>query len=124
MKLEQQVCSIEPAKRLKELEVKQESIYFYDEDGVLLHKGSYAKEKTSAFLVSELSQFLPKNENIVTMLFTNGNAQIAIQGNIELEEGLGTQWGAAGHCIGMDCTEADARAKMLVYLLENKLITL
>lgn len=138
MKLEQQVVSLDLAKRLKELGVKQESLFYWAKDehykldwriefgrpaGTYQNSEWLNGEMCAAFTVAELGEMLPKNENILTMHFTNGHTQIAIQGDIQLEEGLATRWGAASKCIEAD-TEADARAKMLIYLLENKIITL
>lgn len=137
MKLENQCCSLELAKKLKELGVKQESLFVWDwsekgnEQANLIYwepeKGNSHKVVGgflySAFTVAELGEMFPKVENLVTMFFENGRCQIAFQGNVENDEGIATRWGAAGQSIEAD-TEADARAKMLIYLLENKLITL
>lgn len=125
MQLEQQVCSLELAKKLKELGVKQESLWVYDELGCLITRQSYAKTRTAAFTVAEPGVVLPKEENIVCMLFASGRCQYAIEGDVKYQGGgiQSSRWGAAGTCISGD-TEADARARMLVYLLENKLTTL
>ena len=39
MKLEKQVCSLELAKKLKELGVKQESLWFYNSKTMKLQRG-------------------------------------------------------------------------------------
>lgn len=115
MTLSEQFCSITLAKRLKELGVKQESLFFFR-----LYKGEtvirlelfsnrlrlITDESYSAFTVAELGKMLGKR-----MLETYRNA-----GAVLLS------------CYGLpqftETTEANARAKMLIYLLENKLITL
>lgn len=72
MKLESQVCSLEYAKRLKELGVKQESLFywsFYDggfseeEPGITLTDEAnhgFEEDLLSAFTVAELGEMLPK----------------------------------------------------------------
>jgi|ERR1700733_4407555 len=123
MKLEQQVCSLELAKRLKDLGVKQEGAYSWVrfDDGQFelrfVAKDSLRDiwiEHASAFTVAELGWMLPI-EYI---------SQRRPTGAI----GSGQYCWWAGHYDGdytvRERTEADARAKMLIYILENKLITL
>lgn len=157
MKIEQQVCSLELSKRLKELGVKQESLWYWvltdlqqielalDSRGYQL-EGGYIRvptlsrpedygyrevvEKYSAFTVAELGEILPND-------FGHGESF-----NGETTEY--DEWGLSFKsykvnniwcCDSFDDesdvdyvskadTEANARAKMLIYLLENKLITL
>lgn len=134
MKLEQQVVSLELAQKLKELGVKQESLFYWCgshsnpdapwgihnwsiRDKEFRHWSIRDKEfrlryyqsddPVSAFTVAELGEILK-----------NGGACSFYQGlwccTYVSEDGR-------SHKEGAD-TEADARAKMLVYLLENKLI--
>lgn len=121
MELEQQVTSLEPSEKLRELGVRQESLFYWthcpvkEQNGEWTHVLTYGRnnelpETYAAFTVAELGEMidgwrLPKR----TM---NGKAWIA--GDDELPTYV---------IIGCK-TEADARAKMLIYLLENKLITL
>lgn len=121
MKLESQVCSLELAKRLKELGVKQESL-FYWKDIVGTKEGCFYKEVSmykdyhiggvdfellcSAFTVAELGN----------LIGAGLNTKINMSGNIVVFHTL--------HEGGFTAdTEADARAKMLIYLLENNLLT-
>lgn len=120
MTLEQQVTSFELSKRLKELGVKQESLFYYAPfKGKLcpvyindLRRGTSLpiKNYISAFTVSELGEML-KDQDLECIWFHEHN-----------------KYGAYQTCSGLnpffDDTEADARAKMLIYLLENSLITL
>lgn len=129
MKLKQQVCSLELAKRLKELGVKQESLfYWYNKDD-----RNFLSEMTpnysvtdgfipfSAFTVAELGEMLP---NIVMKDEQDWWFET-------LKNGSGTSWMVCYEAkdesdviVFHADTEADARAKMLIYLLENNLITL
>lgn len=110
MKLENQVCSLDLAKRLKELGVKQNGLYHwitYKKIKPSLCFGTPVTDRDfSAFTVAELGEMLPETELI---------RDTKVLG----------QWGCdfMSHRTFGD-TEADTRAKMLVYLLENKLITL
>jgi len=131
MKLEQQVCSLELAKRLKELGVKQESYFRHvrlsdkpdlTEDWYILdRKPTDYLEIVSAFTVAELGELLP---NIVMKDEQDWWFET-------LKNGSGTSWMVCYEAkdesdviVFHAPTEADARAKMLIYLLENKLITL
>lgn len=152
MKLEDQVCSLELSKRLKELGVKQESLFYWgisefetDKPEITLYRSqgeldsdkdisklfgvwSYSdveigsfKDTHSAFTVAELGEMLPKrlvgdhplwyltvhcNDNYYSVDFETFNGKIQKQ--------FGCQ----------DRNEANARAEMLIYLLEQKLISL
>lgn len=117
MTLEKQVCSLELAKRLKELGVKQESLWFWrflkgsNPEWDLAYSGNVrAVEKTySAFTVAELGEMLPEDCKTRRPVDEKGKW---------LVDSLGTD-----RFFRAD-TEADARAAMLIYLLEQKLITL
>jgi hypothetical protein len=133
MKLEQQVCSLDLAKRLKELGVKQESYAFWNarpnDPPVVLagyELGAFNSLNTpkrsriaSAFTVAELGEIMKNLDGIY------------ITSNFDSDEGLVwvcqiNYWRnerTIGQTESAD-TEADARAKMLCYLLKNKLITL
>lgn len=131
MKLEQQVPSLDLSKRLKELGVKQESLfywqgYLYSEEKIeLVCKEKLDKEYdfVSAPTVAELGEMLP--------LYLKKDSDRGISFSVETS-GLqtwknynNTGWVVAyGGLTSSGNTEANARAKMLVYLLENKLISL
>lgn len=119
MKLENQVVSLELAKRLKELGVKQESVCYwreYEFQGkrfldvdfeMQFRKAHKVFQSIAAFTVAELGELCP--EVIWNTVKNAGNESVkAIIFN--------------GVLFKAD-TEANARAKMLVYLLENNLIT-
>lgn len=110
MNLNEQVCSLELAKRLKELGVKQESLFYWSEN----MRGEWSlncptRDRTSrcsAFTVAELGEMLFPNAKINTIKI--GNVFYLYQFGLDKEF--------------IADTEANARAKMMIYLLENKLI--
>lgn len=147
MKLENQVVSLELAQKLKELGVKQESYFMWHCAGDRCSVGEVVEifpdtnpefrmfNKThntaSAYTVAELGEMLP------CFVVSGESRTYWLEGSKDWNSSQGdnTEWnycavttgdGKAGHtleyCIAT--TEADARAKMLIYLLENKLITL
>lgn len=122
--------SLELAKELKKLGVKQDSeFYWYNskafapyKDNSIMSKeeATYRGEETkgtafidfedtySAFLSSELGELLPNN---VIHYSKDGDMWCALYGK-NLQEGHGE----------FAETEADSRAKMLIYLLEQTII--
>ena len=132
MKLENQVTNLELSQKLKELGVKQESVWTWVVDTqtkkyklvIIGSKGftdyicagrdnKEAEEMFSAFTVAELGEELPdfvytiRNEAKKWMPMYNGYDSKLDEIPVEVN--------------GAD-TEANARAKMLIYLKENKLI--
>ena len=120
MTIENQVSGLELSKRLKELGVKQESYFVWIDslkglDSVVARVDNPHETRIlcSAFTVAELGEMLP--------IFINGMPIRHRQGGttIEHRDGDGQLvWGTE-----MEKTEADARAKMLIYLLEKGLIS-
>jgi hypothetical protein len=123
MTLEQQVCSLELAKRLKELGVKQESYFWWisrmkgdeEESFIMTHtewetyyKGEYGYVCLSAFTVAELGEILKELVNEVEYGFCHGITGWHFYKEKEDDHEYAD-------------TEADARAKCLIYLLENGL---
>lgn len=114
MKLEDQVCNLELAKKLKELRVKQKSLWYWcltrleDESYFELNdsnrhsSGHLFKKWYSAFTIAELGEMLPK---------TFGSMKSYTKGFICSHEN--------DEEIIYDKTEANARAKMLIYLIEK-----
>lgn len=144
MKLEDQVISLELAKRMKELGFKQESIFsWYYIDVPLLYSGpeigyfgsnlpSDASEIYAAYTVAELGEMLP--EGIISIRPLTKN-----EWDFKPED----RWLVADACPYIEreylCmsdgfidtslhsenwanTEVDARAKMLIYLAEKQII--
>jgi hypothetical protein len=147
MKLEDQVCSLDLAKRLKELGVKQHSYFHYslpNPDKAKTVEDKYGLKKCkveittthwgtmfdeyAAFTVAELGEMLPvsiKMNGETHWYDSNKTTHTHRCGYIYIH-GETTGWGrvsdVTSHAVGEAKTEADARAKMLIYLLENKLI--
>lgn len=116
MKLHEQVCTIDQSKRLKELGVKQDSIFnwYKANNGYELYFGDVedvSKFTTtfSAFTVAELGEMLPVNA--ISWKYDKDGVKLY-------------------RCVASDNTyssgyfdtEAEARAAMLIYLLENGLL--
>lgn len=123
MKIEDQVCSLELAKKLKELGVKQDSLLYWlapknpnSKKWFLSMKGGfneiYNHDSISAFTASELGEILPSAikqyywlkiinwyEFELSYIDDNNHVIAQIQDDIEV----------------------NARAKMLIYLIENGL---
>lgn len=132
MELEKQVCSLELSKKLLTLGVKQNSLFYWRDDrdcddntcdecnhkieiifsNYIFHENSVTlRDYYSAFTVSELVEMLP--------------AEI---GNPHLEMGkyrdgrYGIEYLCMDDGYTEDITFANACAKMLIHLLENKFI--
>ena len=171
IELEGQVCSLNLAKRLKELGVKQESCFDWviDDDHpgggtqsiFLWEHGTYSSDPhrrwISAFAVAELGEMLPRTIESKTIeewekveeareavrdklscvfkdmdtyddQFESGmphNIRLSYNDGLEVSyHQITDEWECNYRVIEISGdTEADARAKMLIYLIENKLIT-
>ena len=116
MKLESQVTSLKYAKRLKELKCQQESLWYWTwvewnekTEWVLISWDraiKLKKEKISAFTVAEHGKELPDGFHSVKF-----NQIYRIEYNTDYIKAP----------MQADKNEANARAKMLVYLIKNKL---
>ena len=129
MKIEEQVVSLELATKLKSLRVKQDSLFYWGLNDAFpcnneiiffveelidnkLKDGGY-----SAFTASELLEMLPAEiEDRKIHLYKDNDNWI-----IEYTDG----WGAGEYIEPFeDNNLCNALAKMLIYLIENNLITL
>lgn len=125
MKLENQVTNLEISKRLRELDVKQESLfYWYDVGNDVYYLGSsedaannakdypnstaigYGQRTLSAFTCDEMSDALFSQPKYIGISLEDG-AKWRVQYDIQ-------KWVTAD-------TLADAMGKMLIYLIENGL---
>lgn len=144
MKLQDQVCTLEQAKKLKELGVKQESLFcFIGDDNPdpkynLPHDlyysyqareefgASWWEHRIAAFTVAELGAMLPgvdisKGEFMYFSMGSKGGHWFIDYNGSERKT---IECKGEDDLFEMKETEAGARAEMLIYLLENKLITI
>lgn len=136
MKLENQVVSLELAQKLKKLGVKQDSLFYWklSKDKkvgwyiVMQNKKSPSyeyqmkkNERFSTFTVAEIGEILPA----YVEGFSKHGSWLGIE-KIQFENTWKCNYadGAISHIDIFGKTMADAMAKILIYLLENKLITL
>jgi len=128
MKLANQVSSLELSKKLKELGVKQESLFYYHYlrglNEVIVYdvsawslrpKKTKGYRLTSAFTVAELGEIIFENDYHIPVydgdekywwFYPSRDENYSVN-TVRLKDII---------------TEADARTKMLIYLIENKLI--
>lgn len=122
MKLELQVCSLELAKKLKELGVKQDSLWYWVQEKAFPKNVSVFYKRDlpdeidinafhiySAFTVAELGELLPSEYDGEGIIFFKG-----VDGDAYYADCPKTKLGFWAK------TEADSKAKMLIYLKENK----
>ena len=115
MKIEDQVCSLELAKQLKELGVKQDSLFYINANGNLFYKDNPTKiEGYSAFTATELCEGLPAR------IKTDYDSWTYLYiGKLENTK----EWFVAYyHDEIKGNTLANACAKMRIHLLKNNLI--
>ena len=122
MKIENQVVTIEQAKKLKELGVTAEPLFWYviDIDPItpldIIQKWQHSNfdqcEKYPAYTVAELGVMLPSE----TFTQRTGSEDSEYDNWEWVDDGN-------GNANGLYETEAEARASMLIYLLENHLTT-
>ena len=138
MNLEQQVCSLELAKLLKELGVKQESAFWWEQTK-LAGRNIWSKEWAlqfnnysepynkdhivSAFTAVELGDMLPITIDAGTAGKGISSELLSIhKGTFEKGDRWQVMYYDVNFCNAV--TEADARAKMLIYLLKKNLLSL
>ena len=113
--LEKQVCSLELSKQLKKLGFEQDSLWYYTADGKSLSNSDIYHEQwdkklcgfTSAYTVAELISILKKHRT-----------SIKIE-TYDFDE-FGVKVYPLDYTVGKHLE--DVLAKMLIYLLENKLM--
>ena len=117
MKIEEQVTSLEVSKKLKELGVEQESYFYWVElQGYpCFYRGDeleYKGEKTySAFTVTELGELFKQ----ISIIVSGYNVRMKKNYCRYLSYNI-------VKAVFLEDTEANARGKMLIYLIEHNLI--
>jgi len=127
--LERQVCSLAWARKLKKLGVGQQSAFYWCqrvdpktqyelELGRNIHSRLFLEQEfIAAFTCAELGEMLPQGWEFIFYHTIRGPHRIDCNFIPSVNEGrFLSNWFEAD-------TEADARAKMLCYLIENKIIT-
>ena len=117
MKLENQVTSVLLSNKIHELGVTSPSMFYRDstkssESAIEIwdeKDGDYCPDNVNCYTVAELGEILLKAFNKL--------------GRIEINDPRGRYGRLAKKMYNLE-DEANARAKMLIYLLENNLITL
>lgn len=128
MKLENQVVSLELAKKLKELGVKQKSVFWWFQSTQTAFPDPWIifepvpcsireqdGEKVAAFTVAELGEMFMHGQ------VGEGRYYVAQTGKQLYLRQVSNQY--ERWSMRIEDTEADARAKVLIYLIENNLIT-
>lgn len=116
MELKNQVVSLQLAKRLNELGAKQDSYFSWVDWGNVgeyrvfhgdIRCGEPITRIAAAVTVAELGEMLPYDKDWMPTRLTSTGEWVIVHGS---------------QLLGGASMEADARAKMLIYLLENDLI--
>jgi hypothetical protein len=123
VKLEQQVCSLDLSKRLKELGVKQESVFCWTRSrstkdyelssGTCIWETADKDGHVAAFIVAELGEMLPEE------ISHAGMKRVLVIGKPLGDWLVSYRNAKLGKMEFKADTEADARAKMLIYLIEQ-----
>lgn len=132
MKLEDQVVSLDLAKRLKELGVKQKSHFIWanggykwfvspDHEIIRINDPGYAQPWPSAFTVAEMGEMLPPGIASFQERMANTQAEIK-KWFCAYEEEADDHGPVINPRVENADTEADARAKMLIYLIEKGMV--
>lgn len=129
MNLEQLVCSLDLAKRLKELGVKQESLYFWVDDlglspPYVWQTNNFPQKiknyMCSAFNICELGDLLPDN-----LCIDKAHPNLFIAKGTQKEGSWTIGYSTMSDAITTFYTEenlANAMARLLIHLIENKIM--
>ena len=136
MDLKDQVVNLELSKRLNELEVEQDSLFFWVITLTTDYHISYVEgdkkllplernDFYSAFTVAELGLLLPDKK--VSSGMEQGKFNCIYGLNDSGDDMPDSEWEndefyEFGYICMTDNTEADVRAKMLIYLIENNFV--
>ena len=139
MKIENQVCTLEQAKKLTALGVTAEPLFWYviNIDPItpldIIQKWQHSNfdqcEKYPAFTVAELGVMLPHPSSLnemggwVHMSECDTTSNDGMPWYLLWEYDLDKEGAGYGRHIVSGVNEAEARAAMLIYLLENHLTT-
>jgi hypothetical protein len=129
MNLENQVCNLELAKKLKDIGVKQESLFFWvitENANEIVVESNLKFDHSfqfSAFTVAEFGDMLPETIYLMDkpkILIMKKRSKFFIGYR---NENYRIYYCEETFCCAVcDKNEANARAKILIYLIENKLM--
>lgn len=135
MPIEDQVCSLPLAKRLKELGVKQESHFYYSSDefwrlgqtgkkvwNISVLDFKQGSNAVSAFTVAELGEELPRRVKDKGGKFYELKMSAYSDGIWVVIYTRRPEFSDPDLCWTTDVKEADSRAKMRIYLIEKGLV--
>lgn len=129
MKLEDQLCSLELAKKLKDLGVKQESAFDWVESpkGTILLRGRhettrFRANKTCAFTVAELGEIMTEVGHGVVSCFGDTACATLVKKEWWITGGNWLPAKQKYDHLETDAKWADALAKMLIYLIEKGIV--
>ena len=129
--LEKQVSSLEPSKRLKELGVKQESEFCWEEQHIVNNqepmlffnsrdpRAEAMWETCSAFTVAELIQWISDRQNEWAIGYNDSGCFWRFKSG---ERGCGSMMEGFGHNYSSDDAESlvDALSEYVIYLIKEK----
>lgn len=129
--LDRQVCSMQYAKKLQELGVPQNSLFNWEwsgKEGDAGHLKYWPDHKNhahepfvySAFTSAELGEMLPLKAGDFFHEIITGKEGGSKMWTCAVRNVVDGEWNPRFGSV----SEADARARMLIYLLENKIIVL
>jgi|TARA_Y100000310_G_C20704007_1_gene833010 hypothetical protein len=136
--IEQQVCSLEPSIQLKELGVPQESVWYWYRGSTT--DASYSLGDTADVMNNSLIPLVKDQWDAFSAYTVAELGELLVNYDIGKIQKVGNKWvigavrdrdetdrnGINEYIVKRvdiwDNSEANARAKMLIYLLENKLI--
>ena len=126
MKLEDIVCDFEYAEKLRELGLYKRSLFWYNSKGLLELDDSIPIEYAEDFVyftytVAELGEMLPnmvEGDDEDKVIYYDGSLQI-IKAFDDIFEASYSYYDQDLICFA-DPKEANARAKLLIWLIENK----
>lgn len=117
MKLSEQVCTLEQAKKIYALGVERRSL-FYHFHGRIEHE-AFGSEYYSAFTVAELGVMLPP---FTYSWMGRANTYGCVSSNQEPNDDY-INYSVENGQISNGANEAECRAAQLIYLLENNHVT-
>lgn len=122
MKLEEQIIDFGLSKELANLGVKQESLFYWMSKSKQLAKKrpTGGEDYYSAFTVAELGEMLPEDIKEYSLVIQKMLYDWWVGYEVVLPE---DKKKSKKICLHFERdTEVNARAKMLIYLIENKLV--